>query len=77
MTLAQTSFASDDPAHGNQATVGEVWRYAELPALMRNTNIQTIYSFYWSSDRSTLDFHEEWNVDRVGYFSPPKSGGYR
>ncbi|KAJ5183355.1 hypothetical protein N7492_000971 [Penicillium capsulatum] len=53
-----------DPDHGNQATVGEIWHYAELPALMRNTKIQSIYSFYYSQDRKHLEFHEEWNLEK-------------
>ena len=35
-----------DPDHGGQATNGEVWYYAELPALMRNLNVNKIVTFY-------------------------------
>ncbi|KAL8802308.1 MAG: hypothetical protein Q9182_003886 [Xanthomendoza sp. 2 TL-2023] len=36
----------NDPAHGGQATNGEIWYYAELPTLMRNLNIQKTVTFY-------------------------------
>ena len=35
-----------DPAHGGQATNGEIWYYSELPTLMRNLNVNKIVSFY-------------------------------
>ena len=35
-----------DPDHGNQATNGEIWYYAELPMLMRNLNVNKIVTFY-------------------------------
>ena len=35
-----------DPDHGGQATNGEIWYYSELPALMRNLNVDKIVTFY-------------------------------
>lgn len=52
-----------DPTVGGQATVGEVWRFTELPTLMRNLNINQIISFYKDGDqfKTTL----EWDVNVV------------
>ncbi|KAL8685163.1 MAG: hypothetical protein Q9224_005936, partial [Gallowayella concinna] len=59
-----------DPAHGGQATNGEIWYYAELPTLMRNLNIQKIVTFYktkrtpGNAPKFVLD--TQWDVDRPG-----------
>lgn len=53
----------DDPEHGDEATVGETWFYAELPMLMRNLNIHQIVSFWKESGEFTT--HLEWDANRV------------
>lgn len=52
-----------DPAHGGQATNGEIFYYAELPMLMRNLNIQQIITF----SKVNWEFVQnvEWDVNRV------------
>jgi len=52
-----------DPAHGGQATNGEIFYYAELPMLMRNLNIQQIITFS-KVDREFVQ-NIEWDVNRV------------
>ncbi|KAJ5585434.1 uncharacterized protein N7459_005234 [Penicillium hispanicum] len=52
-----------DPDHGGQATVGETWRYAELPMLMRNLNVNQIISF-WKEADGTFSQYLEWDVQR-------------
>ncbi|KAJ5086578.1 hypothetical protein NUU61_007885 [Penicillium alfredii] len=59
-----------DSSQGGKATVGEVWHYAELPALMRNTNIHTIKSAWYKNDINAgwdeYDLRTEWNIDADG-----------
>ncbi|KAJ5184075.1 hypothetical protein N7492_001691 [Penicillium capsulatum] len=59
-----------DPEHGNQAIIGETWHYAELPALMRNVNIKSIYSFYLTEDGKAWKTHKEWDIERDGQTYP-------
>ena len=53
----------EDPAHGGQATNGEIFYYAELPMLMRNLNIQQIITF--SKVNRKFVKNVEWDVNRV------------
>ncbi|KAL8670908.1 MAG: hypothetical protein Q9168_004575 [Polycauliona sp. 1 TL-2023] len=59
-----------DPAHGGQATNGEIWYYAELPTLMRNLNIQKIVTFYKTTrtpgNPPKFVQDTQWDVDRAG-----------
>ncbi|KAL8807856.1 MAG: hypothetical protein Q9200_004520 [Gallowayella weberi] len=60
----------NDPDHGGQATNGEIWYYAELPALMRNLKIQKIVTFYKTKrtpgNPPKLMQDTQWDVNRPG-----------
>ena len=59
-----------DPDHGGVATNGEIWYYAELPMLMRNSNINKIVTFY-AKEGTDGDIREdfvittEWDANEV------------
>lgn len=59
-----TNLVPDDPDHDGAATVGETWRYAELPMLMRNLNVEQIISF-WKQEDGSFSQHVEWDAERV------------
>ena len=52
-----------DPTANGQATNGEIFYYAELPMLMRNTNIQQIKTF--SKVNRKIVVNTEWDVNVV------------
>ncbi|KAJ5171848.1 hypothetical protein N7492_004441 [Penicillium capsulatum] len=52
-----------DPEHGDAATVGETWRYGELPMLMRNLNVDQIISF-WKQEDGSFSQHVEWDFEK-------------
>ncbi|KAH8659000.1 hypothetical protein BGZ61DRAFT_540341 [Ilyonectria robusta] len=52
----------NDPDHGGVATNGEIWYYAELPMLMRNTNINQIVTFYKNGRK--FETKVEWDATR-------------
>ena len=67
---ASQSPKDNDPAHGGQATNGEVWYYDELPMLMRNLRIIKIVAFYLKDGAKGVaagDFTQgtEWDANAV------------
>ena len=54
-----------DPTADNQATNGEIWYYAELPALMRNLNINKIYTFYKPEGSRKFVVNLAWDASNV------------
>lgn len=54
-----------DPDHNNEATNGEIWYYAELPALMRNLNINKIYTFYKPEGSRKFVVNLAWDAENV------------
>ena len=62
---------AEDPDHGGRATNGEIWHYHELPALMRNLNINKIVTF-WMTPRIKgggppphFERTTQWEADKV------------
>ena len=67
---ASQSPKDNDPAHGGQATNGEVWYYSELPMLMRNLRINKIIAFdlkVGAAGTSVDDFSQDtqWDAQAV------------
>ncbi|KAK3696657.1 hypothetical protein LTR37_017838 [Vermiconidia calcicola] len=57
-----------DPTADNQATNGEIWYYAELPALMRNLNINKIYTFYKPEGSRKFVVNLAWDASNPGQY---------
>jgi hypothetical protein len=56
---------NNDPAANGESTNGEIWYYAELPALMRNLNINKIYTFYKPTGSRKFEVKLAWDAENV------------